>query len=243
MRPSDLQGRGWATFCIRHPVLAVGGPALVLVAIGLLGFALMLDSVVDQDDFWRLDEPVLAWLHSLRGPRRTAVLATITLLSGPIVLPVVVALASVGWGLRSRRWWRPVLLPAAVSFAALVTLVIKREVARPRPPVDVQHIPGAEVTFSFPSGHTSGTATLCLVGGYLLWSRRPTWPGLALWAFGTAVATGAVGLSRLYLGYHFVTDVVAAAALAVAVLGVVVAVDQLRLVRRLRRQPARPAPT
>jgi undecaprenyl-diphosphatase len=89
-------------------------------------------------------------------------------------------------------------------------------------------VPGAETTASFPSGHTIGTATLLLVVGYLVCSRRPTAARLVTAAVVALVGTGLVALSRLYLGYHFLTDVVAAAALAVAVLGLVMLVDRLR---------------
>lgn len=225
----------------RSPVLAAILPGLVLVLVGSLGFVVMLDSVIEQDDFTRLDEPVLSLLVGLRGPTRTAFFTAVTVLSGPVVLPIAIAVVALVWGLRAHEVWRPALLAGAVAFASLTSLVIKAEVARPRPPLDAQHIPGAESTFSFPSGHTIGTATLCLVGGYLLWSRRRTRASLLWWAGISVAATGAVGLSRLYLGYHFVTDVLAASALAVAVLGVVVAVDRLYLLRSGSPSPPTPA--
>ena len=58
---------------------------------------------------------------------------------------------------------------------------------------------------------------------------QPEPVGLAdrAWGVATVVGTALVALSRLYLGYHFLTDVVAAAGLAVAVLGVVSVVDRL----------------
>lgn len=245
-RPGGWQARAlaaWAAFAQARPALAAAVPGVALIVVGLLGFAVMLDSVREQDDVTVLDEPVLRWLVGIRGPIGTAVLAGITLVSGPVVLPVLVTGAALGWGLRTRRWWRPFLLLCSMATATLLSLAVKRGVARPRPPLDDQYIPGAETTFSFPSGHTIGTATLCLVGGYLVWSRRPTRRGLVLWWTTTALATGAVGLSRLYLGYHFVTDVLAAAALAVAVLGAVVVVDQRRLLRSTTRgTTARPRP-
>lgn len=219
--------RAWAA----HPLAAAVLPGLVLVAAGLLGFAVMLDSVREADDFTVLDEPVLGWLVAHRTPALTATLLAITFVTGPVVLPAVVAVGALAWGLAAREWWRPVLLVGAMATSGLLGLAVKSGVGRPRPPAATQLVPGAETTFSFPSGHTIGTATLCLVGGYLLWSRRPSVSGLVAWGFTTAVLTGAVGLSRLYLGYHFLTDVLAAAALAVAVLGGVVAVDRMHLLR------------
>ena len=80
-------------------------------------------------------------------------------------------------------------------------------------------VPGAETTASFPSGHTIGTATFLLVAGYLVCSRNPSVARIVAWGVATVVGTALVALSRLYLGYHFLTDVVAAVALAVVVLG------------------------
>ncbi len=228
-RPVDRARAGWERFASAHPVASALAPGVLLVTLGILGFAVMLDSVLEQDDFSRLDEPVLTWLVAARGPVGTAVMATVTTVAGPIVLPVLVALVVAAWAWRTRERWRPVLLLAAITGSALLSLLVKNEVDRPRPPVDTMYLPAAVATASFPSGHTIVTATLCLVGGYLLWSRQMTVRGLVAGAATTAVATVAVGLSRLYLGYHFVTDVLAAAALAVAVLGAVIVIDQWHL--------------
>ena len=215
-------------------------PGLLLVVLGLVAFAILLDSVQEQDDLHAIDEPVLNWLAANRSAAGTTALYLVTLVSGPVILPILVGSGVLAWGVTRHRWWRPLLLLGATCAASLISLAVKRRVARPRPPVEYQYVPGAETTFSFPSGHTIVTATLCLVAGYLLWSRHRTKRRLAGWLAGSVVVTAAVGLSRLYLGYHFVTDVLAAVALAVAVLGVVVAADRLRTLRRRAGPPERP---
>lgn len=201
-------------------------PGAVLVLLGLLVFGGVLDAVQEQDDLSVLDGPVLDWLVAQRSDGVTAVFAAVTLVSGPTVLPVIVALACLVWFVVRREWWRPALLLGAMVVSTLLSLAIKGLVARPRPPVETMTIPGAESTASFPSGHTIGTATLLLVAGYLTWSRHPHRRRFVAWAVGAVLGTLAVGLSRLYLGYHFLTDVLAAVALAVAVLGLVVTVDR-----------------
>jgi undecaprenyl-diphosphatase len=231
MAYSRALGARWTTLSQEHPRLAAVLPGLVLLVLGLAVFLGILDSVREQDDLMLVDAPMLAWLVSHREQVGTAVLYGVTLVSGPAVLPFIIGVMAVGWGLKNRTWWRPLLLIAAILGSTAISLLVKQGVARPRPPVDTQYVPGAETTFSFPSGHTIGTATLCLVAGYLIWSRRPSPHGLLIWFSVSFVATAAVGLSRLYLGYHFVTDVLAAVALAVAVLGVVVAIDRLNQLR------------
>jgi undecaprenyl-diphosphatase len=241
--PAQAARAGWGRLRAAHPALAAALPGLVLTAAGLLAFAVLLDSVQERDDFTVFDEPVLAWLVAGRTDVLTAVLLAITFVTGPSVLPALVTIGAVVWAVRLRDAWRPGVLVGALVVSSLISLAVKSGVARPRPPLMDQYVPGAETTHAFPSGHTIGIATLCLVGGYLIWVRSPSRRGFVVWALVTVAATGAVGLSRLYLGYHFVTDVAGAVALAVAVLGVVVAVHQVHRLRRRSRSPqAPPAP-
>jgi len=120
--------------------------------------------------------------------------------------------------------------------STLVSTVLKAVIARPRPSDESMVVAGVERSFSFPSGHTIGAATLVLVGGYLVWHRHHSARVLAVWAAASVVVVVAVAGSRLYLGYHFLTDVLAGLALAVAVLGVVVTVSRLHDVAARGRQ-------
>lgn len=208
-------------------VLVSVWPGLLLVLAGVAGFALLLDAVREQDDLWRLDEPLLAWMVAHRTPVVTGVLTVVTTVSGPFVLPVLVAVGCVVWARRTGTWWEPGLLAGAMLLATLVSTVLKAVIARPRPPDVSMVVAGVERSFSFPSGHTIGAATLVLVGGYLVWHRHHDPRVLAVWAVASVLVIGAVALSRLYLGYHFLTDVLAGLSLAVAVLGVVVVVSRV----------------
>lgn len=207
---------------------------ITLVVLGVVGFVGVLDAVREMDDLAALDAPVLEWLVAGRSPTLTTLLTVVTTLSGPVVLPILVAVASLVWGLWRREWWQVTLLVGATAVSTLIAFAVKLVVARPRPPVDSQLVPGVETTYSFPSGHTAGAATVLLVLAYLAWVRRPTVRALLVWGAVDVLGVGAVALSRLYLGYHFVTDVAASVALAVAVLGGVVLVDR----RRARRAAA-----
>ena len=216
-----------------QPLLRAVLPGVVLVALGLLVFWGMFDAVQERDDFSLWDRPVLEFLVGVRSDVVTAVLAALTFVTGPTVLPVVVLVACVAWGLHAREWWRPLLLAGAMIASTLISLLVKGLVARPRPPEETMYIPGSETTGSFPSGHTIGTATFLLVAGYLVASRNRTRRVVVGWLVVGVVGAAAVALSRLYLGYHFLTDVVAAAGLAVVVLGVVTVVDRIHVTRGL----------
>lgn len=207
---------------------------LLLVVVGLVAVLVIHDAVQEGDDLAEGDTPVLDWLVAARSPAVTAVLEAVSAVTGPSVLPAVVVVACVLWGLRTRSWWQPVLLAGAMAVSTLVSVLLKSVVARPRPPLDTMTVPGSESTYSFPSGHTVGTATFLLTVGYLIWIRSPHVRSLVLWALGTGAGILLVAGSRLYLGYHFLTDVAAGFALALATLGAVVVVDRRRAVRAAR---------
>jgi undecaprenyl-diphosphatase len=207
---------------------------ILLVVLGTVTLLVVHDAVDEGDDLAEADLPVLDWLVAARGPALTTVLTAVSAVTGPSVLPVVVVVACLLWGLRTHSWWQPALLAGAMVLSTLVSVALKSVIARPRPPLSTMSVPGSETTYSFPSGHTVGTATFLLTVGYLIWIRNPHVRSLVLWALATGAGIALVAGSRLYLGYHFVTDVTAGFALAVAVLGVVVVVDRRRAVRAAR---------
>ncbi len=200
---------------------------LALVLVGLVGFLGVYDWVRETEDLAAWDQPIVELLAGLRSPVLTAVLLAVTTVSGPVVLPILVAAGGLAYGLRAREWRSAALLVGSMVVAVGVATVIKVAVGRERPAESLWVIPGAESSASFPSGHTIGAATFLLVLGYLAWVRRPPGDGRGL-AGGRGARDGLVAFSRMYLGYHFATDTLASMALAVAVLGGVVIVDRER---------------
>lgn len=210
-------------------------PGLLLAAVGGTGFAVLVDWVTEHEDLWRADQPLLESLAGARQPWLTTVLTLVTDLFGPIILPVLIAAAAVLWWRRTRSWRDPLVLVGAMVFSTALSFALKGIYGRPRPEASLMSIPGLETSYSFPSGHTIGASTLVLVSGYLIWRGSPTRRALAWWALAAVVIIGVVGGSRLYLGYHFLTDVLAGICVGVVVLGVTMCV--------VRWRDARPAPT
>jgi undecaprenyl-diphosphatase len=103
-------------------------------------------------------------------------------------------------------------------------------VQHPRPPVGLMLF-GPDHSFSFPSGHVLGTSDFLLITAYLLASRiQRTW--FTITAFTVAIAgVGVQIVSRLYLGYHWVSDTTASIALSLVIVGAVIAIDTHRTVR------------
>lgn len=202
-------------------------PGILLMTLGAAGFIGLLDAVREQDDIFVVDSPVLEWLSDNRSQGMTDVMTVITNTFGPLILPIVVLVLGLLYAWRTRSWWDPLLLIGAMLLSTGLSVVLKMLVGRPRPSDEYMSIPGFETSFSFPSGHTIGAATLVLVAGYLVWHRHHGGWQLTVWAVVSVLVIGLVGGSRLYLGYHFVTDVLAGICVAVVVLGVVVVVNRL----------------
>ena len=149
---------------------------------------------------------------------------------GPVALPIIVLVVTLAWGILAKHAWRPVLLAAAMVTGVGLAQLIGHSVERTRPPVELMLF-GADHTFSFPSGHVLGASDFLLVTAFLVFSRhrhpKVTVIGFIFAIIGVVLAA----LSRLYLGYHWVSDAVASVSLSLVVLGAVIAVDTWRTAR------------
>jgi undecaprenyl-diphosphatase len=184
---------------------AVGGAVVCALA---AVFAAILDNVLDGDGITMVDRPVSAWLATHRLPAVTAVLRAVTLLGGPPVLVSVLAVTSVITA-RHARSVVPVVTGAMVSAGfGLTVLVVKLVVARPRPAPPYQV--GTADGYSFPSGHATTVTGAAIVCGWMLthWWTRSRAAQYAIRSVVVIVVAG-VGFSRIYLGVHFLSDVIA----------------------------------
>ena len=204
--------------------------SLVLMAVGLALFLVLLVGVLTQTGIQRLDQPVSTWFVSLRSDTLTQVMIALAIIFGPTVLPIVVLVVLVGWTLLAKHAWRPLLLAAGMTAGLLLAQLLAPLVKHPRPPADLMLF-GADSTYSFPSGHVLGTADFLLLLAFLVTSRRRhTSLTVLLFSFAGAVILAQVA-SRLYLGYHWLSDTMASVALSLVILGVVMVVDTARTVR------------
>ncbi|ASR44628.1 hypothetical protein BEN78_15920 [Xanthomonas citri pv. mangiferaeindicae] len=129
------------------------------------------------------------------------------------VVPVDIGLVVLLLALR--RWRDGLFAALATGGSALLNLGTKQLFARDRPSLWESIAP--EATYSFPSGHAMGSMTLALVLVLLTWPTRARWWTVAA----MAVFVPMVGLSRIYLGVHYPSDILAGwAAASVWVVGV-----------------------
>lgn len=209
--------------------------AVALAGIGLIGFLVLLVSVLRHDGAALLDRPLQRAVESLR-PGPTPFFVVLAIVFGPVGMPIVVAITVAIWFVRADHAWRPLVLGAATLTGVGLAELIARLVQRPRPPLS-QMLLEQDHTFSFPSGHLLGIANYCFVGGYLIASRREH-IGASVTAILVGVGlTALMALDRVYLGYHWPTDTLASACIALVELGAVIAIDTWRTVET-DRHPA-----
>jgi undecaprenyl-diphosphatase len=196
---------------------------LATVSLSAVATGWLLDGVRERGDLSLWDGPTLNWLVGHRDAVATTAMTTVTAIGGEAVLAVIAALAVLVLAVR-RRHVDAFLLTAALGSAEVIALVLKHVVARLRPPASTVLGP-VEHTLSFPSGHTIGMATFTLALAYLWWRARPGARRARLgWGVAT-VMTALMATSRLYLGDHWLTDVVASIVLSWGVVATVVLFD------------------
>lgn len=180
--------------------------AVLVVVVGTWGFILLSDEVRGGGTE-RFDSRVNRWVYQHRGPACLQEAGRdLTAFGGVTGLTLIVG-AVIGFLLITRRYRSVLLVLIATLGGAMIDGGLKHVFDRPRPPL---RPPGTIVySTSFPSGHSMLSAVTYLTLGALL--ARVT-PGrrIKLYLIGMALLlTFLVGLSRVYLGAHYPTDVLA----------------------------------
>lgn len=212
---------------------------LALAAAFLLAFISIVDEVLEGETR-AFDEAVLLAFRSAAdhadpiGPWWLEVMfRDFTVLGGTAVLTLI-TLVAIGYLLINRQRDAALLMLIAVAGGTMLSHVLKLGFERPRPDL-VAHLVDVQ-TLSFPSGHAMLSAVTYLTLGALL-ARVQARKRLKAYVLGVAVLlTLLIGLSRIYLGVHWPTDVLAGwAAGAAWALGCWVVAAWLQALGRMER--------
>ena len=244
-RWSTAPGRllaGWARAGSRgvaaHGVLvltAVVGVVLV-AALSLLGGAVY-DAVTEHDGVAGLDRPTLNEAISLRSPDLDRVVTAFTHLGGPTGMTIIAAAVTALLLWRWRSWTPLVLMVIAVAGSLLLTTVGKDVIGRVRPP-HVDAVPPYESSPSFPSGHALNSTVIAGLVAYLILLRLTSTLTRVLTVVLAAGWAVAIGLSRVFLGHHWLTDVMFGWVVGLAWLFSVITAHRLFLTVRRGRSAA-----
>lgn len=215
--PSDaMKSRPLQTKAIVEWLLGVESPKwfLMVSAVLVLGgswlFFGVLEDVISHDPLVDVDVFVYHLLQALRTPAADRVMVAITELGDvQVLLPVI--LVALAWFIAQRFWLTAGYWLAAIGVAEVLAKVLKLTLHRQRPGALYDGIE----QFSFPSGHATmsvvvyGFLTFLLCRDMRLGLRRRVMSV-------TAIFVGLIALSRLYLGVHWLSDVLGGISFGVA---------------------------
>ncbi len=199
--------RGRAATALLELLQEVG----IFALIGLVGAVLLLllfaklSEEVFTQEITSLDNNIALWVHGFASPTLDTIFNAFSTLGGAVGVSVLTLLAFglLLWRGFPRAAWR---FAIAVGGGLAINQMLKMVFHRARP----QLWPGAHVAgFSFPSGHA--TLALCLFGmfAWLGWQFIRGSAARTTWMLLMALLIGIIGLSRVYLGAHYPSDVVA----------------------------------
>lgn len=180
--------------------------ALAVSIIG--GFLLLFIEIVDElkeEELIRFDESVIQYVQAFISPRLTEYMSVVTFLGSVKWLAFSVLIAAVLLFLfkkRSLAWFMVLSSGLGALFNLLLKWIFKRERPDIRPLIEEQG-------FSFPSGHSMGSFIFYGSLAYMIihLAKRKRWK--AAWTVMLGCFIMMIGLSRIYLGVHFPSDVIA----------------------------------
>ena len=178
--------------------------AWLLVALPLLVFAALGEDILDRETF-RFDNPTLLWLHAHSNGFLDRAMLGFTLVGGGALLGVAAVWCVLLW--TTDRKHDMAFVGWAMGGAAALNLTAKVIFARARPDLWLSLRP--ENDYSFPSGHAMLSSAFVLTALVLLWRSQASALAKRAGTIMGALFVLAVGLSRLYLGVHFPSDILA----------------------------------
>jgi undecaprenyl-diphosphatase len=190
----------WARHRPGRATALAGGIVVAVLAVAVGELA---DQVVDLDGLTRLDGPVWGWFVSHRDPAETTLATLVSDVGATGVVATVAMLVAVLLFVRRQRA-EAVLIAVVVGGSSVLVVGVKDLVGRPRPPAAFRL--AVETNASFPSGHALVAAAVLGVLAVLAGARLRG-PLRAIIGVVTVLVVLAIGLSRLYLGVHWASDV------------------------------------
>ncbi len=183
---------------------------MLAVAAALLSagaFAGIAEDYLTNDPLVHWDVRLARWLAGERNSVGNDFFRVLTYVGSPAAALAISFVACVVL-YRRRRLAEAALLAVVLAGGELLNVILKLAFHRPRPEVAFVHLD----TYSFPSGHAMVSTATYGTLAYLAWGRWRTTPSRLAVALGVVVLVALISFSRLYLGVHYLSDVLGGAA-------------------------------
>ena len=187
------------------------GTATLTIVVGLAALSALLvvlgfvAEAIRQQEVFILDTTATPFLHGIQSPFMDALMNTLTTIGSSFVIPPIFVVTVILLA-RKRRFGAATFLGVAAIGGVIIEWAMKLVFARPRPQLAWAHV---QPDYSFPSGHTMNSAVFYVALALIIWSIFGRRIGVAALTVAVVLTIG-VGISRIYLGYHYLTDVIAA---------------------------------
>jgi undecaprenyl-diphosphatase len=177
---------------------------LLSAALSLAVFSIIALSISDNQ-IHRFDDSLITWIQGMESQGMTRWMELFTWIGSgiPVVIITILSMVVLYVFLRHRR--ELLFLGCVIAGSAILNSLLKLMFQRARPTIHrIIEVSG----YSFPSGHSM--AAFSLYGGlaFLIWKHIPTVAGRVLMIIVSAMFILMIGMSRIYLGVHYPSDVV-----------------------------------
>lgn len=200
--------------------------AIISLLLGAIIFTFAYIGMNQHTGLGTFNKPTLSWIVDHRQSQITEIVKYITIIAEPIILISIASVIAIIWAIFNREIWRPILLVATVGLAMASSLILKILISNDRPAHNLMIKP-FETGYSFPSTHTICIMAFVSIIGYLICSRNSSGWRTFRWIVLAKISIITIAISRLYLGYHWVTDVVASVGLGFIVLAIAMFIDRI----------------
>ena len=204
--------------------LGIGGLGICLLVLFIV--AKLAEEVLEKEAF-AFDKTFLLWLHQFANPSLDNLMLFITQIGNPTTVVIVAGITlAILW--RRRYRLEVIVFVLTCLGGVILNTGLKLFFSKTRPQLWKQLI--VETSFSFPSGHAIGSMVLYGFIAYLLATFYPKYDKIIYTL--AVILIGAIGVSRLYLGVHWPTDIMAG--YGVGFLWLIICITILKL-QRLRQ--------
>ncbi|MBA4383338.1 MAG: hypothetical protein C0410_01240 [Anaerolinea sp.] len=209
---------------------------VTIVFISLLVFASLAEDFVNRETLSIFDPQFGSWLINQTSLSGDYVFSAITFLGNSLIISAGTAIAGF-WLAKKKDWNRLMFLFSVVGGSAILNLILKNIFQRARPVFAQAFL--VDTGYSFPSGHAMISIAFYGAIAYLLFSMLKSKRNKTLIVVGALIMTVLIGFSRLYLGVHFLTDVLAGWAAGALCLTSCILVEYLLRYSRLYNSKSR----